>query len=797
MNEQPPEPAARLWRRLRLQTSVSWAVRYALAVLAVTLAFDVRLVLTEWVGPGLPTYITFYPAIMVAALAGGLGPALVATGLASLATAYWILPPVGQIAIASPVDRLGLAIFSGMGLFMGVVAELYRRRRHKAAAYDRAQALLEGDERFRNMFDRHHAVMMVVEPETGAIVDANPSAALYYGYSREQLRAMRIQDINQLSPDAVAAERAMAVAEQRNYFVFPHRLASGKVRWVEVYSTPFETRGRPLLYSIIHDITARKRSEEQLREVTQRLTYHVDNSPLAVIEWGPDMRLTRWAGAAERVFGWKAEEVLGKRMEEIRWVYHEDEAQVAEVSGDLTTGADSHRFSANRNYRKDGSVVYCEWYNSSLLDESGKLRSILSLVLDVTERKRTEDDLRASREAALNLMEDSVEARREAEQASADLRKSEERLALAASGTQIGMFDRDFVTGEISATEQLIRLIGLRPTTTTTTTTTLSQTYTYREWAERVHPEDLLRIEAELARCLNERAPFETDYRVIWPDGDLHWVSVRGVFQYDAQGQPLHLLGIIMEITARKQAEAALREAAEDLVRSNKDLEQFAYVCSHDLKEPLRMVTGFTSLLKERYGDRLDAKAGEYINYASEAATRMQGLVDDLLAYSRAGREKMNEPVDATAALTTALKNLRAALEDSGAAVTHDPLPTVRANPLELAQVFQNLIGNAIKFRKAGVTAEIHVGVRRVEAELVPDHWLFSVRDNGIGIDPQFADRIFMIFQRLYTREEYPGSGVGLAICKKIVERCGGKIWVESEPGKGSTFYFTLSAESQ
>ena len=198
------------------------------------------------------------------------------------------------------------------------------------------------------------------------------------------------------------------------------------------------------------------------------------------------------------------------------------------------------------------------------------------------------------------------------------------------------------------------------------------------------------------------------------------------------------------------------------------------------------MVTGFMSLLKDRCQGELDAKADEYILFASEAATRMQSLIDDLLAYSRVGQSEMVERTDIGAILDRVLKTLTVSIEESAAVITHDPLPTITSNPVELSQVFQNLIGNAITF-KGEQKPEIHVGAQRQ-----PGGWLFTVRDNGIGIDPQFADRIFLIFQRLHTREQYPGTGIGLAICKKVVERHGGRIWVESQPGMGTTFCFTI-----
>ena len=238
----------------------------------------------------------------------------------------------------------------------------------------------------------------------------------------------------------------------------------------------------------------------------------------------------------------------------------------------------------------------------------------------------------------------------------------------------------------------------------------------------------------------------------------------------------------------RRQAEADLAKKAEELARSNRDLEQFAYVASHDLQEPLRMVAAYTQLLAERYAGKLDENADKYIRYALEGALRMQTLVTDLLTFSRVGRNRKSTPLAGDAVVREALDNLQAALQESGAVVHYEALPTVRGDHTQLVQLFQNLIGNAIKFR-GEKTPVITVSANRSAAE-----WEFSVSDNGIGIAAEHAEAIFVIFQRLHTRAEYPGNGVGLAICKKIVEQHGGRISVESKAGEGASFKFTLPA---
>jgi len=254
--------------------------------------------------------------------------------------------------------------------------------------------------------------------------------------------------------------------------------------------------------------------------------------------------------------------------------------------------------------------------------------------------------------------------------------------------------------------------------------------------------------------------------------------------------QGILVTAAIRDITVRKNAELNLIQKVEDLNRSNEELEQFAYVASHDLQEPLRMVASYTQLLSRRYKGTLDADADEFIAFAVDGANRMQRLIQDLLAFSRVGKRKLELfDLPSDRALRQALLNLSGAIKQSGALVTNGLLPEVKADEVQLTQLFQNLIGNAIKYHSSGVP-HIHISAARNGLPM----WTFSVRDDGLGIDSQFFEKIFGMFQRLHKRDEFEGTGMGLAICKKIVERHGGSISVESKPGSGSTFHFTLAA---
>jgi PAS domain S-box-containing protein len=279
----------------------------------------------------------------------------------------------------------------------------------------------------------------------------------------------------------------------------------------------------------------------------------------------------------------------------------------------------------------------------------------------------------------------------------------------------------------------------------------------------------------------------DTEWELCRRNGDTLLVRLQQNQVRDSLGAVAGLRCTILDITELRRQEELLKRQAADLARSNAELEQFAYVASHDLQEPLRMVASFTQLLAKRYAGKLDAKADEYIKYTVDGAKRMQQLIADLLALSRVGTKGGEfRDVPLAEVMSDVLLNLGPAIQESGAVVVHDSLPTVLADRGQMTQLLQNLIGNAIKFRDAKLP-RVHIS-----AEETGDEWTISVSDNGIGIAPEHKERVFQIFQRLHTRDQYPGTGIGLAVCRKIVERHSGKIWLDSSPGAGTTFHFTL-----
>ena len=369
-----------------------------------------------------------------------------------------------------------------------------------------------------------------------------------------------------------------------------------------------------------------------------------------------------------------------------------------------------------------------------------------------------------------------ISVRKAAEEA---LRQSEERLRLVVSSvTDYAILMLGLDGQVISWNEGGERILGYR-----------AEEIIGQHFSRFYLPEDISNGKPafELAEATRNGRSEDEGWRVR-KDGSRLYANVVVTALYDETGRLRGFGKITRDITERKRSEEHLVKTAEDLKRSNDQLEQFAYVASHDLQEPLRMVASYTQLLARRYQGRMDSDADEFIAYAVDGCNRMQGLIRDLLAYSRSGTEtKLLGEVSGETALNEALANLRVSIEESGATVTHDLLPAITTDNTQLVQVLQNLIGNAIKYRGAAAP-QVHVSARRDS----PREWIFSVGDNGLGIAPQYFERIFIIFQRLHGRQEFDGTGIGLAICKKIVERLGGRIWVESQLEKGSTFYFSL-----
>ena len=627
----------------------------------------------------------------------------------------------------------------------------------------------------RSLIEASLDPLVTISPQ-GRITDVNKATELVTGKTRVELIGTNFSDY--FTEPEKAQEGYLKVFSEGQVIDYPLTIQDLSGRQTDVlYNASLyqnekgEVQG---VFAAARDITESKRAEKAMRQ----LAAIVESAEDAVISETMEGTVLTWNPAAERLYGYSAGEIVGKSVYSL--VPEERRVELTDIMKRISSGEHVQHYETVRQ-RKDGRLMPVSFTVSAIKNNSGQVMGISTVARDITERKLAEEQIRK-----LNAELEQMVVERTAQLS--DLLELNRKIIDASS---IGIFACREDGPCMIANPAIARIIG----------STVEQVLSinFRE-LDRLKKNGLFQ---KIETALSSRVEQKGETYLTTTFGKYLWISYY-ITTFQSMGK-LHFLMMVEDISERKQAEAELnryREHLEELVkertqelasavtnleRSNQDLEQFAYVASHDLQEPLRMISSYTQLLARRYKGKLDQDADDFIGYTVDGASRMQQLINDLLAFSRVGtRGKPLEPISSQAALDLALENLQTAIEESHAQVTQDTLPGVLADDLQLMQLFQNLIGNAIKFQGDKPPC-IHIGVEDAEKE-----WVFTVQDNGIGIDPQYFERIFIIFQRLNKRDQFPGTGIGLAICKKIVQRHGGRIWADSKPGLGSTFYFTL-----
>ncbi|MGB9978406.1 PAS domain S-box protein [Methanobacterium sp.] len=500
----------------------------------------------------------------------------------------------------------------------------------------------------------------------------------------------------------------------------------------QVESTLLE---RSIKYSI-----ERKKAEEKI----QIFANIVESSDDAIITKSFDGTVTSWNRGAEHIYGYSSDEIIGKPISLLESDIFKGETK--RLIEKIKNGERIRHYETLR-LKKDNTLINVSITLSPVFDTSGELVAISTIARDITEKKRAEEDLKLANRYNRSLIEASLDP-------------------LVTIGPDGKINDVNYSTELITGYAR-DELIG----------TDFSDYFTEPEKAREVYQQ-----------VFQDEKVFNYALEIKHRKGHVTPVLYNASVYRDESDDIIGIFAAARDITERKQAEEKLKEIIEELERSNYELQQFAYITSHDLQEPLRTIASYTQLIERRYRAKLDDDADEFIDFIVEAAVRMKDMIQGLLYYSRVGTKGGElKSTNTEKLLEIVLYNLNASIKENNVTVTHDKLPLVVADEGQFIQLFQNLISNAIKFKRDNEYPKVHISANRNENE-----YIFSVADNGIGIDSQYFNRIFEVFKRLHTNIEYDGTGIGLSISKRIIERHGGRMWVESEEGKGSIFYFTI-----
>lgn len=575
----------------------------------------------------------------------------------------------------------------------------------------------------------------------GVITSWNKGAERLFGFSPEEAIGQTIVSLiipNDRQDEEINILARLRAGERIDHFETLRRRKDGTLVDVSLTISPIRDAHGAITGAskIARDISERKRAEQSLRASEERLRALVTASSDAVYRMSADW--TEMQQLMGRRFIADTPEPSKSWLQ--KYIHPDDQPEVTRVIQEAIQTKNVFALE-HRVIRADGTLGWTFSRAVPILGKDGEITEWFGAASDITELK-------------------------EAEQA---LRQSEERFRqLAEVGPQIVWLSG--AGGELEfVNHRWVEFSGLD----------LEATRSPEQIAPRLHPDD--DVLGHWRKSVEAGTLFELEGRLRGKDGEFRWFMMRSVPVKDERGRVVRWFGTSTDIHQSKMLQL-------ELAAANRDLEQFAYSASHDLQEPLRSVKLYSEILSMRYADKLDHRGMEFLNYLRTGAARMEMLIRDLLAYTQSSQsEPSAESSDASAALEAAISNLAGAIAETGAKIDFDPLPSVVIHPTRLQQLFQNLVGNAIKYHKPGVPPEVHISAQRHN-----NHWHFSVTDNGIGIESEYKERIFGLFKRLHTSNQYSGTGIGLALCQRIVERHHGRIWVESEPGRGSIFHFTL-----
>jgi PAS domain S-box-containing protein len=620
---------------------------------------------------------------------------------------------------------------------------------------------LEQSERwYRNLFHNNPLPMWIIDPDTKQFLDVNEKAIIHYGYSRNEFMEMTAHDIRPES-DRQRLKKIQRIREGNNLVhkgKWKHIKKNGELIDVEITSHQIEFNGKLAALVLSNDITDRLKLELQKKE-DERNKMALINTTTDMI-WSIDAEYKLLAAnhsfitTTERTANLTIQ--VGDNML-LEASYPKEHITYWKTLYDRALSGESFHMQSRDVYTEPGEEI---WWETSFnpIREEQQIVGVACHSRNITQNRKYQSEL-----WQLN-----------------------QKLETAQKLAKLGYWELNIQTNELFWTHEVYSIWGRHPS---------NFQPSFQQFMETLHPDDRDEFLKKRNLVLTGQESLDIEHRILLPDGSIRYVHEKGNLVKDQFGKQARYSGTVQDITLRKlyeqqleKANQELSERAEQLSRSNAELERFAFIASHDLQEPLRMVSSFLQLVEKRYTEKLDETGRQYISYAVGGAERMKKLINDLLAYSRLENTAVDySTVEMSQVLKEAVANLQESIAESKAQLHIDSMPILaKGNFSGLVQLMQNLIGNAIKYRGDKPP------VITINAKEDAAYWQFSVSDNGIGIEADYFEKIFIIFQRLHNMSEYSGTGIGLAICKKIAEQHGGKIWVFSKEGEGSTFYFTI-----
>lgn len=711
-------------------------------------------------------FIFFMTAVVFAAWYGGFGPGLACAVASIFIVDYFFINP-GQF-IAYPDNLVQLMLFMAVA---GLVSWTQDSRRREAAT-------AEAERRRVALILDTIADGVTVQTLDGTIVYSNEAGARIIGQTDSRsMVGKSMAELSQhfsiftetgetLKPEDTPRYRVAQTGHEQQTRMHL-RYHGGDDKWLHVKSAPLLNAEGTVeqVVNIYSDVTDRHRYQTYIEAQEKHLRRVLNNLFVFVGVVTPDGVLMEANDPALLAGGLTADDVIGKPFEQAHWWSYSPQIQ-AQLRDSIAraTAGEAVRYDVPVRMA-NGHMMTIDFMLSPMRNAQGEIDYLIPSGVDLTRRIEIERE-RASLYAQLDQQRQRLDT----------IIANVPAILWEGHGMPNGGQAVDFVS------PYTVTMLGYTPE---------DWKATPDFWRTLVHPDDFDRAIIESQAVYEGRRTGVVQFRCLAKDGRVVPVEAfTTILRTGNDPSSFRVYGVLMDVSQRRQAEESLAQYAEALKRSNDELQQFAYVASHDLQEPLRTIASYLQLIERRYAPQLDADGHEFIGYAVDAATRMKKLITDLLIYSRVDRVEIDpQPTPLHGVIEHTLHDLKQLIDETGTTVTHDPLPTLLADENQMNQLFNNLIGNAIKYRREGVPPVIHLGAHRDGHD-----WVFTVQDNGIGIEPQYLERIFVIFQRLHSARQYSGTGIGLAICKKIVQRHCGRIWAQSQPGTGTKIMFTLPA---